>query len=135
MWIRPAQPADIEAIALIEAASPATAQWRPADYLLYDCRVAAEDGQVVGFIISRPIAGDREILNLAVDPRFRRRGIARRLVQDVLPPAPGACYLEVRESNLAARRLYQKCGFHESGKRPNYYESPLESAIVMTFFS
>jgi ribosomal-protein-alanine N-acetyltransferase len=75
-------------------------------------------------------------LNLAVDPSFRRQGIARRLLDQVLGSAPGSeWFLEVRESNIAALNLYKELGFQLSGRREDYYRDPHEAAIVMRFFS
>jgi ribosomal-protein-alanine N-acetyltransferase len=102
-----------------------------------DCTVAVVDGRVVGFSISRqtfPAAqgelAEREILNLAVSPKFRHRGIATALVRHELQRR-AIHYLEVRESNVAAQALYRKLGFEEVGRRPEYYDSPVETAIVM----
>ena len=134
--IRPARFADLAAIAAIQAAAPEAAHWNPADYLAHDCRVADAAGRVAGFIVTREVApGEREILNLAVDPVERRTGIARGLVRDALARAQGAWFLEVRASNAAAIRLYESAGFHRAGRRPNYYYEPAEDGIVMRFFS
>jgi ribosomal-protein-alanine N-acetyltransferase len=134
--IRPARLADLAAIAAIQAASPEAAHWNPADYLTHDCRVADVASCVAGFIVTREVApGEREILNLAVDPAERRTGIARGLLRDALARAKGAWFLEVRASNSAAIRLYESAGFHCAGRRPKYYYEPSEDAIVMRFFS
>jgi [ribosomal protein S18]-alanine N-acetyltransferase len=130
--IRAATPDDLPGIAGIQG----TSGWSPPSYLHYDCRVAVSDGFITGFLVSRQTApGEREILNLAVHPSFRRRGIARSLLEDELARSRGAWFLEVRESNLAALALYESMGFHPSGRRPDYYLDPPESAIVMRFFS
>ena len=136
MIIREATPGDLAAIAVIQAASPQASAWNPADYLNYDCRVAFVDSRVAGFLVSRTVADhEREILNVAVAPADRRRGIGRALVENELARGRGACFLEVRESNLAAINLYVSMGFEIVGKRPNYYRDPAEAAIVMRFFS
>lgn len=132
-------------MAAIQAAAPEAAHWNPADYLAHDCRVADVAGRVAGFIVTREVApGEREILNLAVDPVERRTGIARGLVRDALARGKaedalkrvrGAWFLEVRASNAAAIRLYESAGFHRAGRRPNYYYEPAEDGIVMRFFS
>ena len=101
---------------------------------------------VAGFLVTREVApGEREILNLAVDPAERRTGIARGLVQnalargqaeDALKRVRGAWFLEVRASNAAAIRLYESAGFHARRiAAQNYYYEPAEDAIVMRFFS
>ncbi len=129
--MRAATAADIPEIAAIQSASPETAQWDPADHLNYDCRVAIVSERVVGFLTVRETApGEREILNLAVAPDQRRRGIARQLLQEELR-AGGAWYLEVRESNAAAIGLYTSAGFKIAGRRPGYYHDPSESGVVL----
>ena len=134
--LRAAEPADVPAIAAIQAASPDAAQWNPADYLNHDCRVAEVNGRVAGFLVTREVGpGEREILNLAVDPTERHSGVARRLLQDSLANAKGAWFLEVRASNAAAIRLYESVGFHRTGLRKKYYYEPGEDGIVMRFFS
>jgi ribosomal-protein-alanine N-acetyltransferase len=69
-----------------------------------------------------------EVLNLAVDPAFRRQGIGTRLLLSI---ASRHVFLEVRESNEGALRLYRKLGFQEVGRREKYYDDPEETAIVM----
>jgi ribosomal-protein-alanine N-acetyltransferase len=133
--IRRATVADLAAIEAIQSASPEAAHWNAADYLSYDCFVAVVDGSVAGFLVSRPIADEREILNVAVAPEFRRRSIASALVRHELGTVGKAWFLEVRESNEAAVRLYKSFGFNVVGKRSEYYQTPPESAIVMRFFS
>ena len=128
--------ADLDAIAAIQAASPEAAQWEVSAYLQYDLRVAICEKQVAGFLVSRATAErEYEILNLAVAPQFRRVGIARSLVESLLTSFTGVVFLEVRASNRAAAMLYQSLGFKEVSTRPNYYDSPLEAAIVMKFHS
>jgi [ribosomal protein S18]-alanine N-acetyltransferase len=104
--------------------------------LKYESMVAIADGRVAGFAVCRRLAEDEsELLNLAVDPDMRRRGIGRRLVSACVNGRPGELWLEVRESNLAARRFYSKLGFTECGKRADYYPLANETAIVMKFHS
>ena len=122
--------------AVIEAASPEAAQWEAADYLQYDFRVSVCGNRVVGFVVSRTVAeGETELLNLAVAPEFRRQGVGRKLMESLLAGSRGVTYLEVRESNLAARKFYNYLGFQEVSLRPGYYQSPPEAAIVMKFHS
>jgi ribosomal-protein-alanine N-acetyltransferase len=134
--IRSARFADLAAIAAIQAASPEAAQWSPPDYLKHDCLVAEVEGGIAGFLVTRQAGPDElEILNLAVEPAKRRRGIARRLLDDALAGCKGAWFLEVRASNGVAIQLYESAGFHHAGRRPDYYYEPAEDAIVMRFFS
>lgn len=136
MTIRPATVQDLSAIAAIQGLSPEASHWTPASYLQYICTVCELDGMVQGFLVVQRVAPDEnEVLNLAVDPRARRRGIARMLLSEAFGTLAGEWFLEVRESNAPAVRLYQSLGFTVAGKRPEYYRnspngSP-ESAIVM----
>jgi ribosomal-protein-alanine N-acetyltransferase len=138
--VRPATEEDLAAIASIQTASPEASQWEPLSYLEHECTVAIAEGRVAGFLVSRETApGEREILNLAVDPAWRRRGVARKLLESELSRPKTQWFLEVRESNAAPRRFYESLGFRLAGRRENYYQtlsdgSP-EGAIVMTFFS
>lgn len=129
---RPATEADLPQLAEIEAASFNAAHWESQSFLNYECRVATVNGRIAGFLVSRQTAPEeREILNLAVHPHFRRIGVARRLLEEEITQGAGSCFLEVRESNRAARNLYISMGFREIGFRHEYYENPCESAIVM----
>jgi [ribosomal protein S18]-alanine N-acetyltransferase len=134
--IRRGVPADLSEIAAIQAASPGAPQWNAADYLQYDLLVAVSETQVRGFLAFRTLPGsEREILNLAVAPGSRRQGIARELWKSFLSGFSGSIYLEVRESNQAARNLYYSLGFEELSRRTGYYSSPPEAAIVLKFHS
>lgn len=134
--LRPAVAADLKQIAAIQDQAKEASQWLTHDYLAFDCHVAVQNGLVVGFVVSRRIAeGEREILNVAVHPDFRRSRIATELLQAELARWPGTHFLEVRESNLAARRLYEQLGFQLAGSRPSYYDDPPETGIVMRIYS
>ena len=134
--IRAGEPGDLAQVAVIQAASPEAAQWAPADYLRYDFRVSVCGSRVAGFLVSRALGeGETELLNLAVAPEFRRQGVARQLVESLVAEFSGVVYLEVRESNRAARELYNHMGFQEVSSRSGYYQGPPEAAIVMKFHS
>jgi ribosomal-protein-alanine N-acetyltransferase len=135
--VRVATPQDLDEIARIQAASPEASQWPPADYLDYQCLIAASNAKILaGFIVFRPIAeGESELLNLAVDPAYRRHGVGVRLVNAMLAAVKGTVFLEVRESNKVARKFYTSMGFDEIGVRPDYYQNRVESGIVMKFLS
>jgi ribosomal-protein-alanine N-acetyltransferase len=127
---------DLAAVGRVQAGSPEAAQWDVREYLEYDLSVALCDGQVAGFAVSRRLAeGESELLNLAVDGAFRRRGIGRRLIQALTAGYGGALWLEVRESNSVARNFYKSLGFCETGRRRDYYSDSSESAIVMNVHS
>ena len=133
--IRRGEPGDLTEVAAIQACSPQAGQWDSSDYLRYDFWVALCDGRVAGFLVSRPLgAGEAELLNLVVAPAYRRRNIARQLLGPLLK-LDSVVYLEVRESNEAARSLYKSLGFKEISVRSAYYHAPPESAIVMKFHS
>ena len=134
--LRPATADDVDQIWAIQEAAPESSHWHREDYLAFDCVVAEESGRVTGFLVSREtVPGEREILNIAVHPEFRRLGIASDLIRRELSAHSGEHFLEVRESNQPARNLYKHLGFREVGVRPGYYENPPEPGIVMRFFS
>jgi ribosomal-protein-alanine N-acetyltransferase len=138
--IRAGMAEDLGQIAAIQSESPEAAQWNPADYLGYRLWVLTEEGRIAGFLAARETApGECELLNLAVAPAFRRRGVARRLVEELIKTLKTGIeltvFLEVRESNEAARAMYKSMNFKEVSTRPKYYTFPPESAIVMKFHS
>jgi ribosomal protein S18 acetylase RimI-like enzyme len=135
--IRPAVSADIPALDEIERESFAPAHWDAGSFLTYNCLVAEFENEVAGFLVSREVfpgiqgtSPEREILNLAVSCLYRRLGIATALLKHELS-LNATHYLEVRESNIGARKLYEGVGFTEVGRRPDYYTNPIETAIVM----
>lgn len=85
----------------------------------------AETGRVEGFILDLILAGEAEILTLAVAPERRRQGVARLLLADLIERARHAgargIGLEVAADNPAARQLYESCGFAPGGRRRGYY--------------
>lgn len=133
---RPGTIADLDAITAIQSASPEAARWEARDYLQYDLRVALVNREVAAFLVSHTLApGESEILNLAVAPEHRRRGVARSLVEAWLRGVKGDVFLEVRASNEAAQKFYKSLGFQVVSVRSEYYSSPVETAIVMKFHS
>ena len=101
-------------------------------------RVATGAGQnqaLAGYLLARSIAGEAEILTLAVLPEARRRGMGMALLEAVLLALRqvdvAAVFLEVRESNEAARALYRRSGFRPVGVRADYYRNPPENAVVL----
>ena len=96
--------------------------------------VCTDGGRVVGMIHCNFVLDELTLNTLCVDAAYRRQGIARRLWQAVTEMMQGVCtvcYLEVRESNLAARTLYESLGFTQNGYRPRYYSQPEEAAVLM----
>ena len=99
--------------------------------------VAEIDGNVVGFLTGRPAADEFEILNLAVAQKFRRAGIATKLIKVAIDPAHSAgvtqIFLEVRASNFSGIALYEHLSFQVCGRRKNYYRNPTEDAVLLIF--
>jgi ribosomal-protein-alanine acetyltransferase len=93
-----------------------------------------EESRVQGFVIARVVGEEWEIENMAIAGPARRRGLGTRLFGELLDLARAkgvrAVFLEVRESNRAARALYEKWAFLESGKRKRYYKDPEEDAVL-----
>lgn len=100
------------------------------------CWVAESEGQIVGALVFWRVLDEAELATLAVHPSFRRRGIARKLLQTAMDAAStdGArtYHLEVRAGNEAAQKLYEAFGFEAVGRRPKYYKDNGEDAILMT---
>jgi len=97
--------------------------------------VAVERGSVAGYVVGQAAADEGEILNLGVAPAHRGRGVGHALVEQMLAllgeRGAHVAYLEVRESNTAARRLYESLGFREVARRRRYYRRPVEDAVVL----
>ncbi len=140
MVVRPAVPNDCDAIAVAEKAL-FTDPWsrrsfadlidRPGVHFL----VATVDDAVAGYAVAYFAADEAELANIAVVPARHRHGVGRRLLDAVLAAVHGdgavEIWLEVRQSNAAARHLYDRVGFIEVGLRRRYYDRPVEDAIVM----
>jgi [ribosomal protein S18]-alanine N-acetyltransferase len=92
-------------------------------------------GLVAGYVVAHHAADEGEILNLGVAAAHRRRGLGRALVEHMLAALGSrgvrTVYLEVRESNARARRLYEALGFGEVARRRRYYRRPVEDAVVL----
>lgn len=109
----------------------------PDDY--HEFIVALDDSnRVIGYIIMEIVADIGNIDNVAVSEHCRRQGLADHMMTECLHRAQSrglnTIYLEVRESNVAARELYRKYGFEVVGRRKKYYQKPREDAILMTLF-
>ncbi len=96
--------------------------------------VALCDGEVAGYLGCHHIAGEGFIANIAVFPAYRRRGIARALVQTAQTEPLSRLTLEVRASNEAAIALYRSLGFVEDGMRPRFYSHPTEDAVLYSYY-
>jgi ribosomal-protein-alanine N-acetyltransferase len=140
--IRPATPADIAALLALERASLTAGHWRGPQYrAIFEPsappRIALleeEESTLLGFLVARPLGAEWELENLVVASAARRRGLATRLLHElfaVLRREGGAAlFLEVRESNRAARALYEKCRFVAVNRRKQYYVEPVEDAVM-----
>ena len=97
--------------------------------------VALEEDRVAGYVGSQTVMGESDMMNVAVHPDFRRRGIAEKLIADLvdgLKARNSRCItLEVRVSNAPAIALYEKLGFRQIGLRKNYYRNPREDALIL----
>ncbi len=138
--IRSATPADVPALVAIERrafSDPWTdVSFREALTSPWTFGLAAETGRgVAGYLVGREVAGTGEVLNLAVAPEFRRRGIGGALLDAGLAAfrrrRVDEVFLEVRESNRSAQALYLGCGFRAVGQRAAYYRNPREDALVL----
>lgn len=139
--LRPMVASDADAVVEIQTASPEIAQWTARDYARVPnagmiAWVAEIEGVVAGFLVARRIARELEILNLAVRPDARRRGLGRALIQFAFAWGKQfdakTVYLEVRVSNRVAQEFYKRHQFQETGRRPLYYSNPVEDALVLT---
>jgi len=161
--IRPANNGDIPAMIELEHKSPAAAHWstqqyggmfanrdseRPERFILVveeadEVRMETTSGashRLLAFLVAHRIDNEWELENIVVAAESRRRGVGTRLLREFLHQARAkngnTIFLEVRQSNHAARALYRKFGFVETGVRKGYYPTPPEDAILyrLTFY-
>jgi ribosomal-protein-alanine N-acetyltransferase len=139
--IRPMIEIDLPEVAVVEQQSYAF-PWsenifRDCLRVGYTCRALDLAGRIIGYGVMSVGAGEAHILNVCVRDEFRNLGFGRRLLEHLLERATaagvGEAFLEVRPSNLAAIRLYQRLGFEQIGIRRGYYQAPdgREDAIVL----
>ena len=97
--------------------------------------VALDGEKVVGYVGSQTVLGETDMMNIAVDPAYRRQGIARKLIEGLIEAlkerGSHSLMLEVRAGNAPAIALYESMGFAVAGKRPNYYRNPKEDAWIL----
>lgn len=144
--IRRFEVADAAAMQALASTEPLVAQWSRESYgRLVECgyaawmAITAEGGGVSGFIVTRTVSVEAEILNLAVAAGYRRTGIASALcdaaLKDFFLAGVQRVFLEVRASNMAAIAFYEKRGFARVGSRPGYYpgqeKGAAEAAVLM----
>ena len=97
--------------------------------------VAEDDGTVAGYIGSQIAFPEADVMNVAVRPEYRRRGVGQILVEALSTHLRNidceSLTLEVRASNAPAIALYEKLGFAQVGRRPGYYRNPKEDALIL----
>lgn len=153
MNIRLATAADIPAILALERTSASAAHWTEAQYQSFfqnekagsvsnnlvllieqNSALTKSESALLGFLVAHCIDREWELENIAIAPDARRKSLATRLVEELLRHARRAngeaVFLEVRESNYAARALYEKLDFTQTGRRKAYYQNPPEDAIL-----
>jgi ribosomal-protein-alanine N-acetyltransferase len=140
--IRSATAADLPAMLALLGQSPSAAQWSETQFReLFGgesprrvCLVAEAAAGLAGFVVAHNVEAEWEIENIVVAESARRRGVGTqllaRLLDRVRSSAACSLFLEVRDSNLAARRLYEKFSFVAAGRRPLYYHNPVEDAVI-----
>jgi ribosomal-protein-alanine N-acetyltransferase len=143
MNIRVGRSGDLEAMSALGRQSPTAAHWPESFYAALFEKGAAErislvveeeKGELRGFLVAR-VAGDEcELENVVVAESSQGRGLGSKLIRALIDEVGdrkiARIFLEVRESNLAARALYLKCGFAISGRRASYYAGPSEDAVL-----
>jgi ribosomal-protein-alanine N-acetyltransferase len=142
LHIRAATLADVSSILALQDQAPTAAHWSEAQYMaLFATEAMPRIALVIeeaktfhGFIVARAAVVEWEIENVVIASPARKRGLGSQLLSQLLDIAKArnaqSVFLEVRESNSAARGLYEKAGFVETGRRPSYYSSPPEDAIL-----
>jgi ribosomal-protein-alanine N-acetyltransferase len=148
MNIRAARSEDVAAMVALVQQAPSAAHWAESFYLgifeggaadrvcLAAEEVAEKESLMHGFLVARIIGDECELESIVVAETSQRRGFGRKLIgalivtESVRERNVTRIFLEVRESNAAARALYQNCGFAISGRRASYYSDPAEDAIL-----
>ncbi|USA55435.1 ribosomal protein S18-alanine N-acetyltransferase [Acinetobacter sp. C32I] len=138
--IRLMQENDLESVAGIERlvqTHPWSKQQFQESFASYQCTVYEQANQVVGFCILQPVLDEANLLLMAIHPSQQGKGLGYELLESSIQQLknnPIQIFLEVRESNTAAIRLYEKSGFHQIDLRKNYYpnhDGSREHAVIM----
>lgn len=97
--------------------------------------VAVDCEKLCGYVGSQTVLDETDMMNVAVHPDYRRKGVAESLIRTLIKwlrkKGSRSLSLEVRASNVQAIALYRKLGFSQVGKRPNYYRNPREDALIL----
>jgi ribosomal-protein-alanine N-acetyltransferase len=141
MQIRPMTRNDCEQVAAIEAVS-FSVPWSlnaftdTVEKNNFRYFVAEEAGEILGYCGFLQVLDEGEIPNVCVKASARKQGVGKRMMMVLIEEAEklgiAMLFLEVRESNMAARRLYESIGFVQNGIRKNFYEQPTEHAVLMS---
>ena len=143
LLVRRGRRQDLPRIVAMAQECETAAQWTSEQYEKFITAGNAEqklflvletNNRVNGFAVGHAAAGEWEIENIVIDPRVQCTGLGSHLLREFLSIARQsgrAVFLEVRESNLSARKLYQKLDFREIGRRKSYYQQPQEDAILL----
>jgi [ribosomal protein S18]-alanine N-acetyltransferase len=138
--VRRFAPGDQDSVEALIARSPGAAQWPRGSYRNLSgsgdaAWVLDRDGKICAFLHARVTGDEVEILNLVVERAQRRAGLAtamlNKAIRELRLQGAQKLFLEVRESNQAARALYEKLGFAKIGRRPAYYRDPADAAVLM----
>jgi len=148
MKLRQATVVDIPFIVALERVCPTAAHWTEARYrqavqpgfeqrfvLVAEAPLPRSEQQhLFGFLVARRVGPEWELENIVVAPAARRNGLGTELLEALITAAREtkgeSVFLEARESNTAARKLYERFGFEQSGRRKAYYANPREDALV-----
>ena len=140
--IRPLTLRDVEGVLAVQSACPEIAQWAAAEYERVANRdtgawVVEDEAGIAGFLVARALVRETEILNLAVRLDARRTGVGTALLREAMSWSRSLeaerALLEVRPSNAAALKFYERHGFRIVGRRPGYYATPapVEDALLL----
>jgi [ribosomal protein S18]-alanine N-acetyltransferase len=141
--IRPATPADADAMIQLGRSSPTAPQWSESQYRQLFTQqharklvliIETDDGRIHGFLVASRVESEWELESIVVDPSAARRGLGTQLLSELIAHVAsaggGSIFLEVRAGNAAARGLYEKCDFQPAGLRKLYYSNPPEDAVL-----
>jgi ribosomal-protein-alanine N-acetyltransferase len=146
--IRPASLADVTSMIRLDRQSATAGHWTEDQYrqalepesmkrlvlVIDEPPVPEAPTGILAFLVAKQMAPEWEVENIVVALSARRKGHGKRLLQHLLSAAresnSGSVFLEVRESNTAARTLYEQAGFAQTGRRRSYYTNPQEDAIL-----
>lgn len=130
--------ADLAAVCRLAAtsmANPWSARQFASELDITGVRLVADTGKICGVVFFRTIAPEAEMLQLAVDPSCRRRGIGSQLLRQGMRQLAGqgvqVCFLEVRRRNRGARNFYRQAGFMQIARRRKYYHCPEDDAVIL----